>query len=575
MKEIYLQNQEQSEASDIPKRTAYPEPSNPAMPMQAAVIQRPLAEVALQYEPINPSTAEASTELPSEPPEPTAKQGTNEMAIVSNTAETGDNPESLAANHHALLTELSVITFAQQARLQQSVVDIKGAVMQTYAPFMSEASKAIASGINDTVIVTTAEDFESLDEHLSPSIASTSKTSGVISYRDQNIIALEDTGDHWDAPSTDRAGVIEWYGSEAEGRAEMHHLHLDRNLIHEAVSQLSPDSELPVVLPPDFVKIGASYYQWRTNNQLERDSVAFRQDHAHRAIFSCALEDFGDDVHRVFFGQEVDSERAEKIIQTVTDHAAEYDIGEAADIERVALQQNVQYDDLRIEISESSPQMQTKLERTVANAKRIIFDELAAYIPEETMQSTIGLESQVILTSGDILKDFYEGWSNEDATEELLGAAFPYPGGIIIKNPPIEWDTLPDEYKAEYAQWEGSEQAAHEAFDEANILYLALHETVHHFHGKSLSPVIKELGVNYFTEKLMRELCADNYRYAPLPADAPYKNALDRFGDDVHRVFFGQEVDSEQEAAVIQFIYDEAANDPVGRLIAETYSKRS
>jgi hypothetical protein len=494
----------------------------------------------------------------------------SENATVSelvNSEQHLDIPAAIASAERiaTLRAELSAATPEQEAKIHDWAAAYKENILTTYGHLMSDVTIQRAADLENRIVMTSDEQLavrnepvSTVDSNIPPdkSLQHQLYDEGILSFAHDPLV-LEKMSESL------RSSVIAANGGEAEARTAVNDMFMHYN-VHCKTMLHFQDPSLPTVFGKAIAKGYAS-----VNRQPDVAPNIRYFNHDYKTVYECAVEDFGDDVHRVFFGQEIDSERAEKIIQTVIDHAAEFEIGTTADVERVALQQNVQYDDLRIEASEILPQTQTQLRQAVAAAKHYLLQEVGPYISEDKWQKTAGLEDQIIVLDEERFDAFYSEWTQDGKqnTAFAQGATFPDLGGIAVKNPSHAWNDLPDEYKVDISLFAGDRERGRTAFCEIDMLATVLHETVHNFHDKTLPALIAELGVCYFEEKLSVHLFPTERGFMRAAGDIPYKNALDHFGDDVHRVFFGQEVQSEQKAAIIQFIRDEAAKDPIGHIV--------
>ncbi len=109
----------------------------------------------------------------------------------------------------------------------------------------------------------------------------------------------QDTRNYW----------IDNFGDEVTAKKKFGQLFFLHNLTHEEVHQYQSKS-----LPNLFSEGGAHYYQRELKAKLGFGYVANELTEIQNRAYRILIDVYGDDVHRVYFGQKMDCRKREEIL---------------------------------------------------------------------------------------------------------------------------------------------------------------------------------------------------------------------------------------------------------------------
>src|SRR5260370_14020255 len=197
---------------------------------------------------------------------------------------------------------------------------------------------------------------------------------------------------------------------------------------------------------------------------------------------------------------------------------------------------------LGLETSVISPAEAAKVRSLATLISQTINSMYGNFIPKETIEANHDIGNRVIVTDDIITlgKAWNPGFREPVKTEGLAGYAFQRGGIIAVLNPEIDWGRCCPHCKAKDIEALGSEPAARELYKRRYYTTFIAHEEVHQYQDWRLPEAFKEMGAYYYTSHIARQL-----GHRPVGDDLAdmrynaYEALLQKYGDDVHRVFFG------------------------------------
>lgn len=199
-------------------------------------------------------------------------------------------------------------------------------------------------------------------------------------------------------------------------------------------------------------------------------------------------------------------------------------------------------ENVKLEASIVSPTEAANVTSLAILISQTINSEYGKFIPQKTKVVNFDLGKRVIVT--DDLTTFDKSWTPNASTpltpQEVNGISFQDGGLIVIENPERDWGRCCPHCKAKDIEILGSEPKARELYKGRYYTTFIAHEEVHQYQDWTLPDEFKETGAYYYTSILARklghnpigdELAAKRYN--------AYEALLNKYGDDVHKVFFG------------------------------------
>ncbi len=149
----------------------------------------------------------------------------------------------------------------------------------------------------------------------------------------------------------------------------------------------------------------------------------------------------------------------------------------------------VPFDSLRMDASILSPEEQKSLENKIASMQKIIDKKWGAFIPKETHERAIEFPKHMILVDQENFSELYEGWAESKQ--------------------PIQEDL-----------------------------------------NREL--VLSELGSRYYSQEVLKDLGIEEaHTKLDLEAHAQYLKLVSKYGNDVHKLFFGSTINPRVEKSIL------------------------
>jgi hypothetical protein len=204
-------------------------------------------------------------------------------------------------------------------------------------------------------------------------------------------------------------------------------------------------------------------------------------------------------------------------------------------------------DELRLEWSAVSPELNnglTDLGIEILDKLETMYGE---FIPEETLEQSAGIVDRILCIAPDRYQDFIDSWYPDKPKREgkSQGTFHPKYGRIVAFQHPAEILKSVDSALTE----EQMEEAGGRKNVYKNLLLMYFpnvlsHEIIHEYFAASYSLPFNESGTEYYTQQLHTQNGLP-YGYLVGYGDKPkafYAELVEKYGDDVHRTFFGSPV---------------------------------
>lgn len=204
-------------------------------------------------------------------------------------------------------------------------------------------------------------------------------------------------------------------------------------------------------------------------------------------------------------------------------------------------------DELRLEWSAVSPELNNllaKLGTSIIEALETMYGE---YIPEETLEQSAGIVDRLLCIAPDRYQDFIDTWYPDTPKRggKSQGTFHPGYGRIVTFQNPAEIIKSVEEVLTEQQM----EQAGGRKNVQKNLLLMYFpnvlgHEIIHEYFAASSSLPFNESGTEYYSQQLHTKIRLP-YGYLVGYGDKPktfYAELVEKYGDDVHRTFFGSPV---------------------------------
>lgn len=171
------------------------------------------------------------------------------------------------------------------------------------------------------------------------------------------------------------------------------------------------------------------------------------------------------------------------------------------------------------------------------------------YIPERVQDNSIRIVDRLMCLRNEDFKEFHYFWIHpeEDESEDTLagGAFYTLHGRLMIYTPPPLqiFENLNNEVLEGLNQFGGIEEAR-KKIAMSWVINLLSHEIVHEY-SNDFFYELNEAGAEYYSQQMMNITgfghgALGGYGERP---KAFYKELVEKYGEDMHRLFFGSPVD--------------------------------
>lgn len=216
-------------------------------------------------------------------------------------------------------------------------------------------------------------------------------------------------------------------------------------------------------------------------------------------------------------------------------------------------------DALRIEVSSLSPSEERKLRTEVALCNTVLKSHYGRFMAKNYEDSEIA--QRFLLSDEPTVRNFIEVWGGEDSSTSYLpegeiGYMTAYKGAdeeFVFGSTSDSWRKLGDGEQQRLIAAHGS---ADKAASYVNSLYRRAglaHELCHMYQDEDLPVAFLECGAHFYGVRVSllskKDYIADENTDRVVDF---YKGLIEKYGDDVHRVFFGAAADKEKREQILQ-----------------------
>lgn len=221
-----------------------------------------------------------------------------------------------------------------------------------------------------------------------------------------------------------------------------------------------------------------------------------------------------------------------------------------------------QIDALRLEIEGISPKEREEVLKIARRLNEHILETHTDYIdhskgPEEFP------ERLIFTKSIDAIGHFESIWLDYEKKGKDLGGVTIDPDKfsfLLLKNKKssLAIKEYIQENKEECLEHFGSLEKAEEELLGAYRNNVITHELLHLYNSSLASPsIFSEAGAYFYTYQLMKGLFVSLNALNDPKLRSLYQELIDKYGDDVHKLFFGQEVDEEIRNSIFTEVQEE------------------
>jgi len=220
-------------------------------------------------------------------------------------------------------------------------------------------------------------------------------------------------------------------------------------------------------------------------------------------------------------------------------------------------------DALRMEISSITPKQQEGLSEGIRLITDKIVTDYGRFMPPETLEVAKTTDVRTLLVHNEDFHAIYNNWASDDDTSvDATGVMFHEGRLSIVQDFASQKENsfnIPDEEsKQKFIDIsKGDEEEARNHIAEMNMGSHLAHETLHQLHAQGMPTYFVESANFYY----QRELDKDMPMYTFLPVDSAalaariYQDTVEKFGDDVHKVFFGTNEDNDLALRIKGYVF--------------------
>ncbi len=245
-----------------------------------------------------------------------------------------------------------------------------------------------------------------------------------------------------------------------------------------------------------------------------------------------------------------------------------------------------QLDTLRLEVSSVSPSEASRLKSVIGRYNQRLISDFGEFIP--TTLADDEAAERFLFMDRSAHEVFTENWLSNDSLTvgdtDIANAITFYAnnGNLVLVASDLQtWNSLSLKNKLDIAINFRGFKNAKKGIEESNIINTLSHELTHLYQTENLdsifsnagapyySLVFKELGAYYYSLSLIQKDKKFAYYPREMLAANVYSQLIERYGDDVHRLFFGQEFNPE----IIKGIVNDVSPDIVDQIFPDYQNK--
>ncbi|HSX40826.1 MAG TPA: hypothetical protein VLF68_04395 [Candidatus Saccharimonadales bacterium] len=220
-------------------------------------------------------------------------------------------------------------------------------------------------------------------------------------------------------------------------------------------------------------------------------------------------------------------------------------------------------DSLKLEVSTQAPSQDSALKRTAATIVKTLERSYGSYIPASKLEELDGIPDRILMTDGESLRAVGTYWHEErkgrQNTEYMIGTVYREGSIVHITDPRNIWDGLsPDNKKMLMGDGVESGEVMKRGYIGLILATELTHEIVHLYQAPMLPETFFECGARWYTEAILK---MQEYSSILSLGDQEridfYQTLLDRYGDDVHHLFFNNSLGFERRTEILEEITPE------------------
>lgn len=216
-------------------------------------------------------------------------------------------------------------------------------------------------------------------------------------------------------------------------------------------------------------------------------------------------------------------------------------------------------DELRAQYSVFSPEGERHLTDLAEAVNGSLTERYDRFIPDDVLDYSAGIVDRFLCVSQSDYHGLYQLWDNpsgeiKDEVESSRGFFEAENGRIIVFAEPPFWNPSPDPSPEEQMALEkvGGVENIRRRIATTYFVNMLAHEIVHEYHEDDLPFSISEAGTDYYAENISAQFGV-TYGYIIGYGDAPkafYAELVSKYGDDMHKLFFGSPINPQIEQQI-------------------------
>lgn len=219
-------------------------------------------------------------------------------------------------------------------------------------------------------------------------------------------------------------------------------------------------------------------------------------------------------------------------------------------------------DSLRLEISTLSPIDQSRLKILTERIFSIFVDKFGIYSRPDILEEVRGIEDRVYIVNNEDFQNMYNNWDQvkrwKKGTKRIIGAAFREGNLVLMKDPRNIWGMLSRRSQTNLTRAFENEQEAQSQLVKTMWVNTIAHELTHNLQYIILPYTFYECGARYYAREIANELNCVNFTDSLEDERINfYHSLISKYGDIVHRLFFGSHTKIEGGFDLVTKIYEE------------------
>lgn len=221
-------------------------------------------------------------------------------------------------------------------------------------------------------------------------------------------------------------------------------------------------------------------------------------------------------------------------------------------------------DSLKLDASVLTPKQDREIKNVARNLNRTFVTEYKKFISDGKIKEISGIEDRVLITDDHAFNLLWSEWNTIDEPKDPPGdevlAAFLEAGNLFtFKDFDKYWAKTSEPLRVNLVKKFGTEDKASAIIGKVGIVNSLAHELIHQYQNHRLPHEFLECAVRYYEREVLQKL---SFPYLSEHLDNErisfYESLIQQYGDDVHKFFFGEEIEYDRGVDILEKVFEES-----------------